>query len=186
MTAQVGNRIGDLYPNSSITHVIDKIDQLIFSDKVIDYLGYNQDSSEPINQIHSTQTTTGGLAVFVVNSGHGLKPIDQSVLPDNITSTTTLNKAPTTKKEIRKASKDFRKNFRKAALAASSAGSGIAIFFLVILVCVGACLFAGGIGALTGGEVALGIFGVIVGPLLIWIAIKGFQEVKRKKNAPAS
>lgn len=186
MTAQIGNRIGDLYPDSSITHAIDRIDQSIFSDKVIDYLGYIQGSSEQINEIQATQATTGGLAVFVVNSGRGLKTIDQSVLPDNITSPTTLNKAPTTKKEIRMAKKDLRKNYRKAALAASSVGSGIAIFFLVILICVGACLFVGGIGAITGGEVALGIFGILVGPLLVWAAIRGIQSASKKKKVPAS
>lgn len=188
MTAQIGNRIGDFYPNSPITHAIEIIDQSIFSDHITNSLGYNQEPSVQFNQKESTQATTGGLAVFAVftiDPGQGIKTIDQSVLPDNITSPPSMNKAPTTKKEIRKANKDLRK-YRRAALAASSAGSGIAIFFLVILVCVGVCLFAGGIGALSGGEVALGIFGIIAGPLLIWAAVKGFQSVKKKKQAAAS
>jgi hypothetical protein len=184
MTAQVGNRIGDLYPKSFITYAIEKIDQSIFSDKVIDYFGYNQGSTEQIHQVQATQATASGLAVFVVNSGHGLKTIDQSVLPGNKTSPTTLNKSPTTKKEIRQSNKELRKNYRRAALAASSAGSGIAIFFLIILVCVGACLFLGGIGALSSGDIPLGILGIIVGPLLGWIAIKGIKDINNKKKKP--
>ena len=189
MTAQIGNRIGDFYPNSPITHAIEIIDQKIFSDNISDYLGYNQEPSVQFDQKQFTQASSGGLAVlavFAVDPGRGIKTIDQSVLPDNITSPPLLNKAPTTKKEIRKANKDLRKNYRRAALAASSVGSGIAIFFLVILACVGICLFLGGIGAISGGEVFLGIIGIIVGPLLVWAAIKGIQNEKKRKKAPAS
>jgi len=105
-------------------------------------------------------------------------------LPNNITSPTTLNKAPTTKKEIRQSNKELRKNYRRAALAAANAGAGIATFFLVILVCVGVCLFIGGIGALTSGEPALGIFGILIGPLLVWGAIRGIKSANKKKKAP--
>jgi hypothetical protein len=188
LSAQLGNRIGDFFPNSPLTHAIDKIDQSIFSDNVINYLGYNQESPGQFMPIHSSQASASGFAlfaVFVVDPRQGLKTTEQAVVPNNTFPPTTLNKAPATKHEIRQVKKEIRKQYRKTAAAASSAGVIIGIFFLVILVCVGACLFAGGIAAVVNGEM-IGILGIVVGPLIIWAAIKGIKNLNKKSTAPTT
>jgi hypothetical protein len=178
ISAQIGNKIGDLYPNSPITQAIEKIDQTIFSDQVISFLSYHEES----NLIHSSEASVGGFGVFavmVVDPVQGIQPIDQAILPNNTTAPTILNKAPATKKEIRKANKEIRKNYRKTAAAVSGAGTGILIFLLVIVVCVGGCLFAGGIAAVVNGEM-YGIIGIIAGPLIVWGAVKGIKKLNKK------
>lgn len=187
LTTQIGNRIEDIFPNSPITHAIQIIDQSIFSDNMVTYLGYNQESPGQIKQIQSKQASTDGFpffAVFAVVPSKGLKTIDQTVLPDNNSPGTTLKKAPSSIKEIRKATKEMRKQYRKSGAVISSGAATILTIFLVLLVCVGACLFLGGFAAVLSGSL-IGFVGIIAGPLILFAAVKGIKNLSKKNRAPS-
>ena len=185
LTAQVGNKIGDIYPNSPITQVIDKIDQTIFSDQVITFLGYHDGS----NPIHSSEASVGGFALFavmVVDPLQGIQPIDQSVFPGNIAPPEIIKKAPSTKKEmrevkkdLRKANKDVRKKLREATNGGITFLGVILIILLIAAVCAGICLILGAWGVTGAGAV---IAGIIVTGGSIYAIVKVVEWIRRKKT----
>lgn len=189
MTAVIGNRIGDIYPNSFVSHAIDRIDQSIFSDQVINFLGFNEESTESLNRMHSSEASLSGLAVFAVftiDPGRGIKKGPQSVMPGNRTSPPILNNIPGLKKEFREAKKEFRevkKDIRKKFREGGTAGITIAATFIVLLliavVCAGICLAIGAWGV-TG--LAAVVSGILVTAGAIFAIVKVVQWARKKKT----
>ena len=167
LTAIIGNRIEDAYPNSPVTHAIETVDQWIFTNNTEEIAGINK---SPLGQIQSERyiqrpiDISSGFAHFVVNPAHD---------KDNILSRNDLKKI---KKEERIAKRKIKK-FRRTLAAGASVASVLLIILLVITTCAGICLVIGGLGAIASGGTIWGILILPVGFLITWASIKGIKKV---------
>ncbi|MFT5168503.1 MAG: hypothetical protein ACI8P3_003746, partial [Saprospiraceae bacterium] len=180
MMAFVGNRIGDVYPDSPITHALETIDQSIFPEEIIEETYFNE---APIGQLQNKnydQYLADKLpadAVFIVNPIYDKERMDKSISPNNITSHKKLKKAAKAKKkELRKAKRKLRKEFRKKLrLAAGGGMCALGILFTIILIiplCAGFCLIIGAFGT-AGATSVLGGVALLAGS--IWGMVESIK-----------
>lgn len=182
MTLYTGNRIGDVFPNSPISHVIKTIDEQIFPGysvlftdiKDVEWdLAYTKDPKIQLSD------ETPELAVFA-----------SYILPDKETITPPADLKKESKANLKAQKKAMKFEKKKArimhrleknrlSLAAGLTGGAIVlIILLVLLACAGACFIAGGIIALINAE-AGGILAILIGLGLGWLAIRGIIKINK-------
>jgi hypothetical protein len=174
-----GNKIGDLYPNSPIIHVIETIDQAIFSDKMLSLIGTNEAMIGGILDENSNEikiATASAKPIFAVMVIYDKEKIESAISGESVHP---LNIKKAKKKAERKAKKQLRKNLRRAFSAGSCALAVVLILLLIIVACAGICLFVGGVAGLASGAPALGVVGVLSGPFIFWGAIKGIGSLAK-------
>ncbi len=163
-----GNRIGDIYPNSPITHTIKAIDQAIFPDDNMLTANVNDAAIEPNYVINYKQTLTDESSAKAVFASLTISDNETIKLPTESNKTTKAN-LKAEKKAIRMEKKKARlmnhlKN-RMAAAGGIGVGAILLIILLVLTSCAGICLIisGGGAGAVAGGVAVLGlsIFGIV-------------------------
>jgi hypothetical protein len=179
LTVITGNRIGDMYPNSPITHSLKAIDQAMFSDDAIQYEEQSDITSEQIiDEKHQQALPTKSSSMVVFASFE-----NETVEPNAFSKKENREKLRAEKKEKklekRKARMVKRLEKLRAAFAGGiSAGAVILIILLVITFCAGVCLFIAGFS----GSAALIPVGAIIAGGSIWGIIKIANGNKRKNN----
>ena len=175
-----GNRIEDVYPNSTTALIIKTIDQSIFPDDIISYSATDQIN----NNYGRINSEAPALPVFAAIKTLDKNPKDHLVFSDKITSHKNLKKAAKAKKKgKRKAKKDFRKKLRKFLVGGSCAMAVFLIFLLIITTCAGLCLAIYG-GAILAESVGWGILLLLLGGLIGYGSVRGIMKVSQwcKRN----
>jgi len=181
MMVLFGNRIGDNYPNSPITHAVRAIDQAIFPDNSTDADLYDA-VSDPAYSKNNEQALTDESSNMAAFASYIIYH------EETITSPTDLKKEARAKLKAEKKSKRFERKKQKMmnlvlkkryALAATmGVGSVLLIILLGITTCAGLCLMIGGFA---GGGVGFGFLGILVAAASIFGIVK---ISKRKKRNP--
>jgi hypothetical protein len=182
MMVVFGNRMGDNYPNSPITHAVRAIDQAIFPDNSIGVYFYDA-ASEPVYSKNYDLALTkepSTMAVFAA-----VTILDN----ETITSPTDLKKENKAKIKAEKRLHKLEKKkarlinrlekSRLALAAISGAAAVILIILLLAPLCAGICLIAGAFSNVTVGSVILGL--ILVGGSIFGI-IKIANRNKRKNR----
>jgi len=166
----VGNRIPMMYPNSYLSKALVAIDHVVFQEKTEKGISMHNGLTIPTDAINLSPL-------------YAISP--SNAVPSNTISTFDIVEKKRSKKEMREAkkaarkiNKDFRKKIRKA-LAATMCGLAVLIIVLLVLTtCAGLCLIVGGIAAVAGGDIGIGILLIILGPLVLWGSVKGITRAK--------
>lgn len=184
LSAALGNRVGERYPDALLTRALEKIDQAVFPENDLavpaaeNWIGQAEDIRYPL-------ALAGGMTALPAAESREI-PNGEMVHPENDASKKTLDKATkkaerklekAQKKAERKAKRELRREFRRA-LAAGSCTAAILLIILVLvpLLCGGICLII--LGA-QGGSAAAVIGGVILTPLAIWGIVKVAKWCKK-------
>lgn len=187
LMAITGNRIGDNYPNSPITNALEKIDQSIFPEYINSTIEFDESQ---IGQLHSnnfksylaTSSARPLLAAVDIRPNEELKKSSGSnsrIKKDSRKSRREIRKTNRkARKELRLLNKQTRKNMRRAATGGTCAAAVFLILLLIITSCAGICLTIFGIAGIGAGE-AIGVLGVILGPILVWGSIRGIIKVSK-------
>ncbi len=168
-----GNKIGDKYPDSGITHFIKSIDHKIFESKIQS----NQEEKIAMEKIpnldlyeHNLTSNNFSIASFAVFPTSGK---ETNILPAENLKKESRDKLKAEKKARKFEKKKMRmmnrlEKRRLAFGAGISAGAVLLIILLVLTLCGGVCLMIAGFGGSGAGYVLLGavvtaasIFGII-------------------------
>ena len=178
-----GNRLGDRYPNSTLTHIVKAIDHAIFPDNSTQYEGIYDTALEPYtnnNTEHALTDKPSSMVVFasytVGDNGTIIPPPDSK--KENKSNLKAEKKAKKFEKKKTKLMNLLGKK-RMSAAAGLTAGAVLLIILLVIAICAGTCLVVGGFAALFAGDL-LGILLIIAGAGIGYLSIKGIGNVKKK------
>ncbi len=168
MMVLFGNRIGDIYPNSPITHTIKAIDQVIFPDDNTLTARLNEATIEPDYSNDHKQVLTDKSSAKVVFASFAMRDNETNELLTESKKTTKANlKAEKKASKLEKKKARLINHLKNRMVAAGGIGVGavLLIILLVITSCAGICLIAlgSGAGAVIGGILVLGlsVFGIV-------------------------
>ncbi len=187
LMAIIGNRIGDIYPNSPITQALEKIDQTIFPEDVNSTIEFDESQigqlqSKNYKSYLTTSSARPLLAAIDIRPNEDLKksnPSNYELKKDSKNSKKEIRKANRkARKELKILKRQNRKNMRRAAAGGTCAAAVFLIFLLILTSCAGICLTIFGIAAIGAGEV-VGIIGILLGPLILWGSISGIRKVSK-------
>lgn len=181
MMVLFGNRVGDYYPNSPITHAVRAIDQAIFQDNSTDADLYDE-APEPVYSRNYGEALTDKPSTIAIYASY--------VIHDNetITSPTDVKKEARAKLKVEKKAHRLEKKkarmmklFKKRlALAAGLSGGAIVLMILLIIpLCAGICLIIFGV---TGSGVGYALLGALIAGLSVWGMIAVSKGGKRKNE----
>ena len=169
MMAMVGNRIEDFYPGSSISRIVNSIDQAIFPDNNTttqkEYTEWAPRQHGDYNlSMTGESTSQPAFASYVVNE-------NETMLPGGgMEKNKAKVKAGMKASKLEKKKARLMNHFKKRMAAATGIGVGgiLLIILLVITTCAGVCLMisgfgGGGAGAVVGGAalVVASVFGIV-------------------------
>lgn len=164
LVIMMGNRIGDFFPNSSVTLAIEKIDHMMYARRLEAFAQLNKSS---LGEYQPTQIAQPGVKLAVAPGKDYLNP--NSILNAPIIS----------KKDFRAAKKQFMKELRTAETKNMCALAIVLIILLVITTCAGICLLIAGIA---GGSALAAIFGPIVAGASIYGIVKVAKWCRRDRT----
>ena len=159
LTAIIGNRIEDAYPNSPVTQAIETVDQWIFTDHATEQGDFIDQTTGHIPSVNHGQNAAGeltGMAIFVVNPAPG---------KDKILSRKELKNSRKIERKVKKQER----RLRRAVAAGACAAAIVLIIILLAPLCAGICLIIGGWGGASAGAV---VGGVLLTAGSIWAIIK--------------
>jgi Na+-translocating ferredoxin:NAD+ oxidoreductase RnfA subunit len=169
LTAFIGNRIEDVYPDSPVTHVINSVDQWIFTDNLAE-------QTDPVDrEIGHIQGTTYGQDATDEFSGKALFVVNPVSDTDKMPTGAALKKLKKAEKKAARKAKKKERKLRRAASGGICAAAVLLIILLLAPLCAGICLIIGAWGS-TGAGAVLG--GVLLTGASIWGMIKLGQWCK--------
>jgi hypothetical protein len=179
-----GNRMGDIYPNSPLTHAVKAIDHAIFPDNSTEFADINNEASQPDFRNNYDpaflNNTSSARIVFASFSNSGKETIEPSTILKRETRANLSSDKKLRKLERRKTRMmNFIQKHRKAFAAGISVGAILLIVLLGILTCAGICLIIAGIS----GSAGLIPLGAAVAGGSIWGIIKLAKGTKQKNEA---
>jgi hypothetical protein len=181
LMVMTGNRIGEMYPNSFITHGLEATDQAIFPDNSTQYADRSDVTLEPVNSENHMQALTANstsLAIYASLVANEKETIE----PPSYSKKESREKFKAEKKANRlekKKAKMLKRVEKRLALAgALTTGAVLLIILLSLTLCAGICLIIAGFS----GSAALVPLGAVVAGGSIWGIIKVSKANKRKNN----
>ena len=174
LMAFTGNKIGDVYPNSPVTQVLEKIDQTIFGEEISPSIELEETQ---IGQIQSKDYSAylAASAAKPLLAAVDVRPKEEINKSSNSKNSTYKNSKKSkreikrakkkARKEFRKLNRDRQKNLRRAASGGACAGAILLIILLVAPLCAGICLI---IGAFGDASVLYILGGVALTGLSLW------------------
>lgn len=182
MAVLFGNRIGDNYPNSPITHAVRAIDQAIFPDNSTDANLYDA-ASVPVYSKNYGQALADESSITAVFASFIVYDKETITSPTDLKKEAKANiKAERKANRLEKKKVRLMKLFKKRLLlsAGLSAGAIVLIILLVIPLCAGICLIIFGIsGGVGAGYILLG---ALLAGGSIWGITKAAKGSKRKNE----
>jgi hypothetical protein len=179
-----GNRLEDRYPNSFLTHVVKTIDQKVFPDNSLQqYPDLNEETSIPYysNNYEYNQpgesTTQAVFASYSIYDRGTIIPLSE-LKKESKANLKAEKKAKKFEKKKTKLMNSLGKK-RMSAAAGMSGGAVLLIILLVLGVCTGACLIAGGIALLIDGGIG-GILAILGGVGIGWLCIREIGRVSKR------
>lgn len=182
LMAIAGNRIGDLYPDSPVTHILEKIDQTIFPEDPTPFTEFDHTQIGQVTSIENKRYLIRSSAkpLLAAVDVRAKKEINKSSNSRNHS----LKKSGKSKRELRIATRKARKEFRKLKRdrrknyrrAGSGAACGLAILLVILLLaplCAGICFIVGLFG--NGSALAV-IGGVGLTALSIWGMVEAINS----------
>ncbi|HZI52296.1 MAG TPA: hypothetical protein VFD56_01230 [Chitinophagaceae bacterium] len=182
MMVFTGNRIEEMYPNSTITHTLNVIDKAIFSENYNESGNVNSDWLSRENFGHSMKPGASAMAAFASfkdNEKETVKPPTYSKK-----ETRAKLKAEKKAKKLERQKKKLFKLFtnkRTKWVAAMTAGAVILIILLVFTACAGVCLVVAGF---SGEGAGYAVLGVIIAALSVWGITKISKKEREKYKEP--
>lgn len=173
-----GNRVGEMYPNSPITHAIRSIDRAIFADNA----NVNDAAMEPEYSINYNQALTDESSSQPVFASFSVSNNETIKLPAESKKDSKANlkaERKANKLEKKKARLMNHLKSRMAAAGGMGVGAILLIILLVITTCAGICLLISGFG---GGGAGAVIGGAAIAVGSIWGIIKIIKKNKRKNT----
>ncbi len=181
LMVMTGNRIGEMYPNSFITHALEATDQAIFPDNSTQYADRNDVALEPVISENSVQALTANSTSLAVYASLATNE-NETVEPPTYSKKESREKFKAEKKANRLEQKKARmlKRFEKRLALAGvlTAGAIVLIVLLSLTLCGGICLIIAGFS----GSAALIPLGAVVAGGSIWGIIKITKGNKRKNK----
>jgi hypothetical protein len=188
LMAIAGNRIGDIYPDSPVTHILGKIDQTLFPEATTIYIEFENTLIGQVKPIERKGYLISSSAKPLL-AAVDVRPKEEINKSSN-SKNSSFNKSNKSKRELRKVNRKARKEFKrlkrerqkKFRRAASGAACGLAILFVILLLaplCAGICFIVG----LFGNGSALAIMGGVgLTALSIWGMVAAINSCVNPKN----
>jgi len=181
LMVMTGNRIGEMYPNSFITHALEATDQAIFPDNSTQYADQNDFALQPVNSGSDMQALTAkssSLAIYASLTTNENETVEPPTYSKKESREKLKAEKKATRLEKKKARMINRVEKRLALAGGLTAGAIVLIVLLSLTLCGGICLIIAGFS----GSAAAIPLGAVVAAGSIWGIIKITKGNKRKNK----